>query len=337
MNIFLTFDYELFFGNYSGTLKKSIVEPTNELLSILSQYDAKATFYIDAGYIVKLKEVGAINKTVRNELLEIESNIKKLSESGHSVQLHIHPHWEDAKYINGSWKFDVKRFSLNHFSISDVKNIVAKYKATIENITGSPVFSYRAGGWCIQPFSYIASALKENGIWLDSTVFPGGYYNSGSHHFDFRNCPNKNIWHFNFDILLDSGKKGDFTELPISSYKVSPMFFWNLAIIRLLKLQRHQYRGDGEPIGAGKRDVFKMLTKSTYSVASVDGLKIRYLEPAFKNYINKSYDNFVVIGHPKAFSDYSFMKLNKFICKYHLTHQFISVEDKRFLDIVGRS
>ena len=50
--ILITLDYELFFGK-SGSLEKSIINPTNKLLKILDKYNIKASF-VDSGYILNL-------------------------------------------------------------------------------------------------------------------------------------------------------------------------------------------------------------------------------------------------------------------------------------------
>lgn len=336
MKIFLTFDYELFFGEKSGSLEKSIIEPTNELINILDRYGAKATFFVDSGYLIKLKEYSQKNKNLRFDLQVVSEQIRMLSESGHSVQLHIHPHWEDAKYEGGKWVFDTSRFSLNSFSKEEVSAIVGRYKKAIEDITLTTVFAFRAGGWCIQPFSHVANALKENGIWLDSTVFSGGFYNSGTHCFDFRKTPGKDVWSFQEDILKEE-PTGDFTELPISSYRISPFFYWMFVLVKLFKLRKHEYIGDGHPVGAGKKDIIKMLIKFSYGVVSVDGFKINYLKKAFKLHVKNSVKYFVTIGHPKAFSIYSLNKLNEFILELSPSHEFVSMAEKKLLSEFDRN
>ncbi|WP_022941175.1 polysaccharide deacetylase family protein [Psychromonas hadalis] len=335
MNIFLTFDYELFFGKKSGSLEKSILEPTNALLDILDKHNAKATFFVDSGYLIKLKEYSVKDDKLKQDLVAISSQIKKLSLNGHSIQLHIHPHWEDAVYENNEWIFDTTRFTLNDFSGSEVDRIVCDYKDVLTEITHKPVFAFRAGGWCIQPFSHVASAMKKHGVWLDSTVFYGGAYNSENHSFNFKDAPYKDIWPFNQDLLKET-EKGDFIELPISSHKIKPWFYWKFLFIKIFKQRKHQYIGDGTPIGAGKQDIIKMLTQSSYGVASVDGYKISYLKMAFKLYIQKSSEHFVLIGHPKASTAYSLSKLSSFVAKHCDLHKFISVAEPTFIASLSR-
>ncbi|RLQ15603.1 polysaccharide deacetylase family protein [Vibrio sp. SBT000027] len=328
MKIFLTFDYELFFGSNSGTLEKSIIEPTERLLKILNSYDIKATFFVDAGYLIKLNQFCDEHEVLKRDLKIVTSQIKSLCGEGHSVQLHIHPHWEDAVYAGGKWLFKCNRFTLNAFSAEEVDRIVGDYKKVLEELTNSPVFAYRAGGWCIQPFSHLKKAFEKHNIWLDSTVFKGGYYNSETHMFDYRHAPDKDFWVFSDDILQE--ESGGMVELPISSYKVSPMFYWQLALIRLFKMKKHKIYGDGSPIGAGKKDIFKLLIRSSYSVASVDGFKISYLQESLNFNVDKGHKNFVAIGHPKAFSRYSLSIFDKFCNENYRTHGFSIISGKEF-------
>lgn len=335
MNIFLTFDYEIFFGKESGSLEKSILEPTEALIAILERYNAKATFFVDSGYLIKLKKYSATQEKLKQEFIAISTQIKSLSSKGHSIQLHIHPHWEDAIYENDRWVFDTNRFTLNEFSESEVDRIVYEYKNALQEITSKPVFAFRAGGWCIQPFSHVCSAMKKHGIWLDSTVFHGGFYNSESHSFNFVNAPKKDIWAFNQDILKEADK-GDFVELPICSYKVKPWFYWKFLFVKLFKQSKHKYIGDGMPIGAGRRDAIRMLSRSSYGVVSVDGYKVSYLERAFNSQSLTNFQNFVIIGHPKAFTAYSLGKLDSFLFKYYKAHRFISVADAEFISSIRK-
>ena len=48
MNLFLTYDYELFFGAPTGTVEKCIIEPTNLLREIANRTGVKMVFFIDA-------------------------------------------------------------------------------------------------------------------------------------------------------------------------------------------------------------------------------------------------------------------------------------------------
>ena len=55
-NIFVTFDYELFFGVQTGTAENCLLDPTNRLIQMAEKYQARFTFFVDVLYLMKLKE-----------------------------------------------------------------------------------------------------------------------------------------------------------------------------------------------------------------------------------------------------------------------------------------
>ena len=186
MNIYITLDYELFFGTKSGSVDNCIIKPTEALLKIVEPYDIKFVFFVDVGYLVKLEEHKEQYSELQDDYLKITSQIKYLAKKGHGIELHIHPHWEDSYYDGNDWAFDTSRYKLADFSSEKIERIVTKYTKSLTRISGQTPKAYRAGGWSAQPFKEIGKALKANDIYIDSTVFPGGYYESSAQYYDFR-------------------------------------------------------------------------------------------------------------------------------------------------------
>jgi hypothetical protein len=54
MNLYLTCDYELFFGKSTGTIEKWIIQPTKRLLELSKKHSMSMTFFVYVGYIIKL-------------------------------------------------------------------------------------------------------------------------------------------------------------------------------------------------------------------------------------------------------------------------------------------
>ena len=60
-----------------------------------------------------------------------------------------------------------------------------------------------------------------------------------------------------------------------------------------------------------------MLTRTTRSVASVDGLKAGLLSRAYMQLLSSPYRNiFNVMGHPKELSSYSLARVEQFLDEY---------------------
>ncbi len=323
-NILITLDYELFFGSKVGSVEQCILTPTNKLLAILNKHAIKATFFVDSGYLVKLQEFRKIYPLVEEEYQKVLTQIQKLDKDGHSIQLHIHPHWEDSCHNGQKWVMDTTRYRLHDFYETEIEDIVSRYKKVLTDIVGDKVFAHRAGGWCIQPFSKIKNALKKHNIYLDSTLFKNGKNDSQTHYFNFKNMPNKTEWNFEDDPLKED-KNGFFKEVPISAYRLSPLFFWRLVYFKKFGGREHQGFGDGSPAGGSRIDKLRMLTNYTHSVVSIDGYKASFLEKAYHSFVKqRECNNFVIIGHPKSMSEYSLKKLEQFILK-NKNENFITI------------
>jgi len=316
MNIHITLDYELFFGNRAGTVEKCMLEPTRRLLYILTPLDIKATFYVDIGYIERAYTLGV-------DLVNVEkviSQLNDLNNAGHDLQLHIHPHWEDAEYAQEKWVFDMKRYRLALFTKAEAADLVTRYVKMFTHLGLPRPSAYRAGGWCIQPFEHFSEALYENGIKLDSTVYNGGHNKSYVQYFDFRHAPSREYWRFHNDPC-EVVDKGRFYELPISSHKVSPLFFWKFALAKKFGGNKHLGIGDGSAVKLPKKQMFKLLLSSSNTVASIDGYKASLL-----NKYKKSKE-LVLIGHPKAFTEYSLEKLQEFVLVNHNKSKFLTAKE----------
>ena len=311
MNIYITLDYEIYFGENHGTVEKCVIYPTSELIRIAEKQNVRFCFFVDSGYILKLDEFRKKYPQLEKDYLAITEQIKYLSDTGHDIQLHIHPHWEDS-YFNGErWIIDIKRYKLIDFNETEIGDIVYRYKKVLVGLTGKEIFAFRAGGWCLQPFSKLKKAFKQNNITLDSSVFRNGFYSSENYAYDFRDAPDKDIYRFE-DEPAKENTKGYFTELPISAIRNSPLFFWKLFLLGRKNPYLHKPLGDGRPMPApGQRK--KMLTQYTNCTVCTDGYNAHLLQRALKNLQKKKFEQMVVIGHPKALSRYSIQKLEEFI------------------------
>ncbi len=323
MNIYITLDYELFFGEKSGDIENCIIKPTNKLLEIVDRYNIKLVVFVDVGYLIKLNQYKEEYPDLAEDFEAISSQIKHLSKNGHSVELHIHPHWEDTTYNGKEWVFDLSRYKLSDFSKKDVYDIITEYARFLANISGISPVAYRAGGWSAQPFSHIKKGLLDSNIYIDSTTYPGGFHSSKYQNYDFRSVKQYRTI-YNFENNLTIPEEGLFTEYPISSYKLSPLFFWKFAYYKITKSKKHNSYGNGSAIKKPRKETLRLLTQFSNSVVSIDGYKASFIDKAFKKYIKNTRNegHFVLIGHPKAFTLYSLTKTEDFIKKHFKNHTF---------------
>jgi len=319
MNIFLTHDYEIYFGEEHGSVDKCLIEPTNRLLQISKAHNIGMTYFVDVGFIMKLDQYRNEYPELNESYLNIVNQLNELENNGNDCQLHIHPHWEDATYEGGRWNISVDRYKLKDFEHDDVKRIVTEYKDYLEGLVGHKTNTFRAGGWCLQPFDRFASIFKDLGIRIDSTVYKEGVNLNSNYYYDFRGCPDKSRWNFEDDLCKEE-ENGSFLEIPISNMTYSPLFFWQLFLWGRISPDNHKPIGDGYPISVpGSRK--KILTSSTNNCVSSDGYFAKYLTKALELHKNKGED-LVVIGHPKACTNYSLKKMDQFISFNKNIHHF---------------
>ena len=52
----ISLDYELFFGKNPGSVEHCMLYPTKQLLGVLNKHNSKVCLFVDAGFLLKLKE-----------------------------------------------------------------------------------------------------------------------------------------------------------------------------------------------------------------------------------------------------------------------------------------
>ena len=221
--IILSYDYELFFGDRSGTVLKSLIEPTNQLLDAMDRVGFKGNFFIDWQMIkyLSLEE----DERCQRDHAAIVNQLKDMVRRGHRIELHIHPHWVDAKYNgDGTWNFDeFRHYSLNSFSKDEITEMFVEGTNLLESIAREVVpdykiIAFRAGGWAVQPFDMLKEGFIKAGIKIDSSPCKGFCAKHIYSFYDFRDMPAKSIYSFSNDICKED-VVGEFIEIPITPLK----------------------------------------------------------------------------------------------------------------------
>ncbi len=296
-----------------------MLEPTNLLFELAVNKNVHYTFFVDVGYLINADNYSELN----SEVNDVKTQILKMLALGHSVQLHIHPHWEKATWANGKWKMNVDgNYKLADFSAEDRTSIITRYSSYLERLIGTKVNTFRAGGWCIQPFSELMDNFKKIGIVNDSSVIEGGFLQTKNYNVDFTDAPKKSKYCFSEDVCIEN-ENGSFTEYPITSFRYRPSFYWWLYGLGKLFPSKHKMIGDGTFLSQGGRKWYVLFNYSNHHI-STDGYFAKKLNAGLEKSINLNHEEMVIIGHPKGNTNYSIVKLKKFIDKNALKHEFTS-------------
>lgn len=75
--LLITFDYELFLGERSGSAQECLISPTDIIMESLKKFDLKAYFFVDTVYILKLKEEALKHSLAKADLDRITTQLIK--------------------------------------------------------------------------------------------------------------------------------------------------------------------------------------------------------------------------------------------------------------------
>lgn len=352
LNIAMTADHELFLGENTADAEHVMVTPTSLLLELLGNHGIPLTLFTDVCSIERY------NSLLPDDPFPglVEEQLRDAVKERHDVQLHIHPHWCDSYVKDGKWIFDNRRWRLHDwgFDTNDPRGaqaIIRRGKQYLEALL-QPVYpkyqcvGFRAGGWCIQPEQQLLKALLEEGLWIDSTVFNGGFNPDLTRGFDFRQAPDLDSWWVNPDqgllVPTDPGPNRVF-EVSIGS---SGRTLLNLFPKLRYKLDRKVRKRNPVLIrGYSIDDLTKPMP--SFGTNVLDRIK-RPVELCFDNacakamldivcnYVRKDRrqngDSFIcVIGHPKTLQIDDLSELDRFfrvvMRKFGKAVRFVTISD----------
>ena len=314
-SIVLTLDYELY-GNGSGDVFKHIIVPTNKILKIAKKYNFHITFFFEVVEYWKLKkewEQGNSMGYDANPIVAIENQLKHAYQEGHDIQLHLHPQWVDAVYVNDHWKVNLNEWRLGGYTREGDFSLIClleKGKKTLENII-QPIdpnyqcIALRAGGYNIQPSQEIVKAMRAAHIYVDSSIFPGGKECNMLSNYDYFDIP-VDVGFWNVGTELEKMGNTEILELPIVAF---PLVRWKkyLTIERIKSLLQNrksakdafEAKTGGEK---GKLEKIKFFFEEewqTWDYCLFSKSMHRQFLKAIEKQNNRNV--FTLVGHPKSY------------------------------------
>ncbi len=308
----VSLDYELFFHR-SGSIEKCLFEPTDLVVDFANKRGIPLTFYVDAGMLCCMERLAPKYARIASDYTRIKKHIASFVAAGHQIGLHIHPHWEETRWSDDGWDFSASRYRLGQFSDDEVRDIIARYCGVLKDICAGDVKSYRAGGFCIDPFDQIRDSLLSEGIVIDSSVVPGAYLNDPEKGFDFRSADDQGWWFFD-ESPMQSCSSGSFLEIPVTPLVLPRSHYWGRAIDRVLGRQPSATFGDGLSKAIGKTEIIRRLGgHGRTSELSLDIAKAAQL--VSQKTLHTRRDVWHIMGHPKLLGQPSLTYLSTFIEK----------------------
>lgn len=342
-SLILTLDYELY-GNGSGDIYTHIIEPTERILALVEEYKAKITFFVEVVEFWHIEEEWLKGNKMgyeSNPIEDIKKQLQKAYMQGHDIQLHIHPQWCDAEYRDGEWKVNLDDWRLGGYDKVgrySLLNLLMEGKKTLEQWI-APIdkeykcIALRAGGYNIQPSQEIVAAMKEAGLVIDSSIYPGGKETGTLSNYDYSSiAADKELWQTSSE--LEKEGSSEIYELPIVAF---PIKRWKkFASIERIKstlknrksakdsFEAKISNGDGKK--SSKLDKIRYFFQSEWQTWDYclfsSSLHNEFLKEVGKQK-NRRY--FTLVGHPKSYmggKGFQYL-LNKTNNKY----KFITITD----------
>lgn len=324
MKGYITLDYELRMGDYSGTPEKCLIEPMRHLIEMVDRYGIKMNVFVDAAYLLQLKKMKGLYLQLQKDYDTVSNHVKQLDAQGHSIQLHLHPQWCYSVYDGNKWLLDKDHYKLSDMPLDQQKQLIKDGTALLNSLVSNKVTAFRAGGYSIENFDELYETFIEVGINVDSSVFRGNMAKGKYNAYDYRKVPNKTSWMFKFYHKIEN-TTGDMKEYPISTIVVQTILYLINKRAKHPELsdikESKNYWGDGQGLGAPGGRLNKLIRKVQMlfgnkairaSIEESENLEKVYC------YSTEHYqgDDFVIIGHPKNISPFTISVLERFIINH---------------------
>ena len=169
LDVFFTVDVEIWCDGWHNldekfpdAFRKYIYGPTAKgdyglpyTLRVLNDHGLEGVFFVEPIFSSRFGE---------QPLAEI---VGLVGESGHEVQLHLHPEWVDESKIPLLLGVHGKRSQLRDFSTAEQTSLIGAGIKLLQQAGASNINAFRAGGFAFNKDTL--SALSANGILFDSS------------------------------------------------------------------------------------------------------------------------------------------------------------------------
>lgn len=185
----LTDDWELR-GNGAGDIEEIQFRPMRELVRIYNRHNVRSTFNAEVMQQLTFRRLGDEFPELRAAADRWDEHILEAYRQGHDVQLHLHPQWTTARYVDGRWKLSGD-WSILNYDEERAFELLRAGKEYLENLLrpvnpSYRVVSFRAGSSIIAPSPFILKTLVRLGIKLEMSIVGGMYHDTHNVQIDYR-------------------------------------------------------------------------------------------------------------------------------------------------------
>lgn len=325
IKILISFDHELSLGG-TNSYSRNLFGPTDQVIKTANDIDVPITLFTDVLCAIRFKEWdGKLFFQVYRE------QIRRTIQEGHDVQLHLHPHWIDSKYLNGKI-IPSTNFALGDFhnrvwpnNIPGIINRGVEFlnELCTEEFPNYKCIAYRAGGYNLSPeTSTILSSLYDNGIRIESSIAKGYFFKSKISEVNFRRMPEKANWFIPLTGPVNRESLSGLFEIPIATSPRNPINNISFLLKRVIWKNR-RYQSGGWGLHERRNTSFfqkigRLIPQSAWCLSfdnyahSVKDL-IRILVYHIQKHSNNDEIICCTISHPKSMGEYNRFLMTEFV------------------------
>lgn len=215
MNIYLALvdDWELS-GNGSGDVRALQFEPLRKLVGIYNALGINGSFNAEVMQQLTFRKHQNRHPELKAAADEWDEVLIDAFRQGHDVQLHIHPQWHNAEYVDGQWNL-TSNWSILTYSAEDAFEMLSMGKNYLETLLRrvDPNYrcvSFRSGAWCIAPSPHMLELLVKLGIVFDMSIVAGVRYDTKNIKLDYTQCEEEFLPYY--PVITDARKVSNKTE-----------------------------------------------------------------------------------------------------------------------------
>ncbi len=251
LGLILLNDWELF-GDGSGDYFEIQHKPLLELLDVVEQHGARLTVMAEVAQQWAHQKLSRKQSWAGEVAHGWESALREVAGRGADVQLHLHPQWLNAEYLDGKWRLDYRYWAVSSLESEVMERVFSDGKRYLEALLKpvAPLYeciAFRAGAYCIQPSVKVIENLLKAGIVCDSSV-PRGLIDPDF--YDYRDAHSAVLpWFVHSENIKYQNENDEgLLEIPPYSFPILDM-----PIIRRLALRLFYLLSFGVSIGSRDR------------------------------------------------------------------------------------
>ena len=329
----VTADYELFLGrNFSGP-QEVLFEPSRQMMSVCEATNVPITFFADVCSVWAHRAYDELKDYVNS----FESQLKLAVESGHDVQLHLHPHWLKSTYTDGGWRVSTDQMYLHELGYheeTDSADALIERGIKYLNELLRPVkaeyrcHAFRAAGLALQPDEdkLIAALIKHN-MTVDSSVAKNVKLKMDTIEIDYSNMPDEANWRMDSQTGIRQPAQTGLLEIPIATFRSGLATRIGFLVRRAMSVSMR--RGSGISRAERQTRLANLMTLLRYNWRYVStnpwflfscdtkGISLKMLLDGVDDYIDRHHQSDVIclsmINHPKMMFQQQFDLLENLI------------------------